>query len=101
MTWQDKVIESHEKESIPEMVTDSQLEDLIDMEQYYVFPGTTVTVCCLVLRNGFGVVGKSACASPEIFSEELGQKFARADAKNKMWDLEGYVLRNKLASIPK
>lgn len=36
-------------------------------EAYYVFPGTTLTVCALTLRNGFQVVGESAAASPENF----------------------------------
>ena len=66
-------------------------------EQYYVFPGTTLTVCALTLRNGFHVVGESAAASPENFDAELGQKIARANARSKIWALEGYLLRSKLS----
>lgn len=76
----------------PEMI-DAQ----ILAEQYYVFPGTTLTVCALTLRNGFHVVGESAAASPENFDEELGKKIARGNARNKIWALEGYTLRTKLA----
>lgn len=65
-------------------------------EDYYVFPGTTVTVCCLKLRNGFNVIGESAAASPENFNAELGQKIARRDAREKIWALEGYLLRQHL-----
>lgn len=56
-----------------------------------------LTLCVLVLRNGFTVVGKSACASPENYNEELARKIAREDARNQIWALEGYALRNKLA----
>ncbi len=55
-----------------------------------------LTVCFLVLKNGFTIIGKSACASPENFNEELGRKIARTDAINQIWALEGYLLREKL-----
>jgi hypothetical protein len=56
-----------------------------------------LTICVLVLSNGFTVVGKSACASPANFNAELGRKIARADAVNQIWPLEGYLLKSKLA----
>lgn len=67
-------------------------------EQYYVFPGTTLTVCALTLRNGFHVVGESAAASPANFDQEIGKKISRDNARNKIWALEGYLLRSKLAA---
>jgi hypothetical protein len=57
-----------------------------------------LTICVLVLRNGFTVIGESACASPENFNAELGAKIARAHAVEKIWPLEGYLLRNTLAN---
>lgn len=57
-----------------------------------------LTFCVLVLRNGFTVTGESACASPENFNAELGQKIARQNAVQKVWPLMGYELRSKLAS---
>ena len=59
-----------------------------------------LTICVLVMRNGFTVVGKSACASPENFDAELGRKIARQDAINQCWPLLGYELRSKLAAAP-
>jgi hypothetical protein len=67
-------------------------------EAYYVFPGTTLTICALTLRNGFHVTGESAAASPENFDAEIGKKIARDNARNKIWALEGYLLRSKLAA---
>lgn len=58
-----------------------------------------LTFCVLVLENGFMVTGESACASPENFDAEIGKKIARQNAKEKIWPLEGYVLRNKLTEI--
>lgn len=58
-----------------------------------------LTFCVLVLRNGFTVVGKSACASPENFDAEIGRRVARADAVQQMWPLLGFRLRDELAAI--
>lgn len=52
-------------------------------------PLQLLTFCVLVLRNGFTVTGESACASPENFDTEIGQKVARANAEQKIWMLEG------------
>jgi hypothetical protein len=71
----------------------AHIEGVIVSEYYHVPPGTTLTLCVLTLRNGFTVVGESACASPENFNEELGHKIARDNALNKIWVLEGYLLR--------
>lgn len=57
-----------------------------------------LTICVLVLKNGFTVTGESACASPENFNAELGAKIAKQHAKDKIWALEGYQLRSKLAA---
>ncbi|ENG8678419.1 Gp49 family protein [Enterobacter hormaechei] len=56
-----------------------------------------LTFCVLVLRNGFTVTGESACASPENFDAEIGRKIARENAVNKIWMLEGYLLKQKLS----
>lgn len=79
-------------------LTPAAIDAAIASEDYHVFPGTTVTVAALTLRNGFVVVGKSASASPENFDAEIGRKIARDDARNQIWALEGYLLREKLAS---
>lgn len=59
-----------------------------------------LTFCVLVLRNGFTVTGESACASPENFDAEIGQKIARQNAAQKIWPLMGYQLRTALAGTP-
>ncbi|MGW8135387.1 Gp49 family protein [Sphingomonas zeae] len=73
------------------------------------FPGAPVlpgmdllTVCILVLENGFTIVGKSAPASRANFDPVLGQKLAFEDAVRQVWPLMGYALRQKLheATMP-
>lgn len=57
-----------------------------------------LTICVLVLKNGYLVTGESACASPENYNAAIGHKIARDNARNKIWALEGYLLRSKLAA---
>lgn len=59
-----------------------------------------LTICVLVLKNGYTVVGKSACASPENYDEAIGHKIAREDARRQIWALEGYALRTSLMNPP-
>ncbi|GAD55503.1 Gp49 family protein [Limimaricola cinnabarinus] len=81
------------KRITPEML-DAEIAD----EDYHVFPGSCLTVCALTLRNGFTVTGESACASPENFNADLGQKIARSNAREKLWPLMGFRLRDQLAA---
>lgn len=55
-----------------------------------------LTFCVLVLKNGFTVTGESACASPENFDAEIGRKIAFENAREKIWLLEGYLLKEQL-----
>jgi hypothetical protein len=77
-------------------LTPAHIDSMIAGEQYYVFPGTTLTVCCLTLLNGFTVTGESAAASPENFDVEIGRKIARDNARGQIWAFEGYLLRERL-----
>lgn len=93
-------------------VTSADLEAAIDVELYFtaaqvvyalheIRPSTRgeecLTLCVLTLKNGFTIVGKSACASPENFDTDLGRKIARQDAVNQMWPLLGYALKENLS----
>jgi len=61
-------------------------------------PLAILTICILVMKNGFTVIGKSAPASPENFDVEKGRRFAYEDAIKQLWPLEGYALRERLAA---
>ena len=60
-------------------------------------PLKLLTFCVLVLKNGFTVTGESACVSPENFNAEIGRKVARENAVNKIWPLEGYLLKSSMS----
>lgn len=73
------------------------IDSTIVAEHYHVFPGTTLTVCALQLRNGYLVTGESAAASEANFDPEIGRRIARENARTKIWALEGYLLRERLS----
>lgn len=79
-------------------ITPQHVENQICEEHYHQWPGSTLTTCRLVLRNGFSVTGESACVSPENFNVELGQQIARRKAAEKIWELEGYLLADRIAN---
>lgn len=77
-------------------ITPDQIDNSIITAQYWHPPGTTLTVCALTLRNGTNVVGESACVSPENFDADLGRSIAKRNAREKIWALEGYLLKERL-----
>lgn len=62
----------------------------------YQLPDTTITIAVITLENGFTVTGESACADPANFDAEIGKEMAVNNAFDKIWPLEGYLLKEKL-----
>lgn len=56
-----------------------------------------LTICVLLLGNGFTVLGKSAPASPLNFDPEYGKILAREDAIKQIWPLMAFALRDRLS----
>lgn len=79
----------------PEMVAAA----IVD-ETYTVLPNGRTTICQLTLYNGFTVEGSSACVSIERFNAELGNKYSRERAVNKVWEHLGFLLADRLNRKP-
>lgn len=61
-------------------------------------PLTQITICVLVLANGYTVVGiNQGPVSPENFDAEMGRTMARQKAVDQVWALMGYELRTELS----
>ena len=76
-------------------LTPQLIDETIAKAEFHKLTGV-LTVCVLTLRNGFTVTGESACASPENYDREIGEKIAKDNAKEKIWILEGYLLKQRL-----
>ena len=88
-------LEKEMHQGLAPRLTPISIDDTIVYESYHKLT-EVLTVCVLTLRNGFTVTGESACASPENYNEEIGNKIARDNARDKIWVLEGYLLKQKL-----
>lgn len=77
-------------------LTPAHIDSVIKEIIYNRIANTSTTICSLVLMNGFVVNGESASASIENFDEDMGKKIAYNNARDKIWALEGYLLKQKL-----
>jgi hypothetical protein len=46
------------------------------------------------------VRGEYSCVDPRNFNAAIGKDQAHKDAFNKLWPLEGYLLAERMASLP-
>ncbi len=55
---------------------------------------------CLVmvvkLENGFVLTASSACVDPGNYDEMIGYEICEERIKNKLWELEGYLLQTSM-----
>jgi hypothetical protein len=77
-------------------LTPADIDAVIVSESFTVLPSGKVMVCELMLKNGFSVRGEAATVSKENFNDEIGKTISRADARDKIWQLEGYLLQQRL-----
>ncbi len=100
MNTSEQILEAEiqEKGLTAPRITPDKLDAEIMSEEYHIFSNTNLTVCCLVLQNGFAVTGESACASPENFNEEIGRNIARENARQKIWPFLGFRLCDQIGA---
>jgi hypothetical protein len=77
-------------------VTEDELLSSIVETTYTVLPNGRTTECQLTLYNGFTVEGSSACVSAENYNQIIGERIAHQNAFDKLWQLFGFLLAEKL-----
>lgn len=78
-------------------VTLEQINKIISetkFEYQTVFEKTTIASA--KLPNGFVIVESSSCVDPANYDEKMGRDICREKIINKLWELEGYRLQDKL-----
>lgn len=73
-------------------LTQEDINEAIVSEEY-IKMGKKTVVCLLTLKNGFEIVGTGSCVDPANFDMAIGKTYAREDAANQIWKLEGYHLQ--------
>lgn len=77
-------------------LTPTDVDAAIVSESFTVLPSGKVMVCELTLRNGFTVRGEAATVSKENFNVAIGERISRENAREKVWELEGYLLQQRI-----
>lgn len=77
-------------------LTPADIDAAIKYCEYWVVPNTTTTVCAMILQNNFVVTAMSAAASMANFDKSIGEQIAYQNAREQIWTLEGYLLKQKL-----
>lgn len=78
-------------------VTNEQIERLLSKSKFESTKlGTKTAVMVCTLPNGFEICESSACVDPAEYNQEEGDKYCRERIKNRLWELEGYLLQERL-----
>ena len=83
------------EDALPTKVNLTDMMAKVVRTEYVQLSDGKTTLCVLHLRNGFTIVGKSACVDPANFNVALGEKYSYEDAINQLWPLEGYLLAER------
>ena len=84
-------------------VTQQQIDALLDnaTTEEHIFHSGKSLIISYQLENGWTVGGRAAIVDLAQFDIEIGRRVARQNAASQLWELEGYLLQNKLADIAK
>lgn len=63
---------------------------------FTILPAGRTTICELTLKNGFTLRGESSVVSVANFNKGVGEDLSYADARRKVWQLEAYLLTQRL-----
>ena len=78
-------------------VTKEQIESILKKSEFICdthFDKCTVLTCRL--PNGFTITESSACVDPKNYDKSIGREACMSKIRNKLWELEGYLLQNKM-----
>lgn len=84
-----------EAKAVAPRVTEQSINEKIAQVRF-IKATDVLTLAILTMQNGFFVTGESACASPENYNQEIGERLAYQMAFKKLWSLEGYLLKQRL-----
>lgn len=85
-----------EKAPMPNKVSLSDMMAKIKSTTYTLLPNGRTTICQVTLENGFTVEGSSACVDVANYNQALGEKYSFEKTVDKMWEIEGYLLAEKI-----
>jgi len=86
----------NEEEVLKNTITAEDVEDQIADVQFTKM-GKKTTICLITLKNGYEIIGTSGCVDSANYSQQIGEEVALSRARNKIWELEGYILQETIS----
>lgn len=78
-------------------VKKEQIEEILQNSRVHVSTlFEKVALVSVQLPNGFVITETSGAVDKENYDLEIGKEICMKKIKDKLWELEGYVLQNKL-----
>jgi hypothetical protein len=78
-------------------VTQDRIEKIVNQADVECLTmGEKTTVVKMVTNTGFVLIESSSCVDPVNYDEEIGRNVCMDRIKNKLWELEGYLLQNDI-----
>lgn len=73
------------------------IEDIMADSDYEVWDSQwgNCTIVAMTLPNGYTIVESSGCIDPDEYDHDLGVKLCKAALERKVWQLEGYLHKQK------
>jgi len=94
----EEAIEQRLRSKTAPRLTPHDINKVIVGKTFTILPSGKCTVCELTLENGFTIRGESSCVSKENFDIKIGEDISFENARNKIWELEGYLLQERIKS---
>lgn len=95
-------LEIDDNKNLPSGVSIGQqmVDDFIDKVESMTM-GEKTTVTQITLKNGFIITESSSCVDPKNYSMEIGEEVNLEHAKNKIWELLGFLLQTAYQGFKK
>ena len=79
-------------------ITQKHIDSIIEKSDIKAITiGDKTTVVYLITPTGFVIVESSSCVDPRNYDENMGYDICMDKIKDKLWELEGYMLQSHSA----
>jgi len=79
-------------------ITEEVLTEAIEMVEFERM-GKKMVICLITTKNGHEIIGQAGIVDHRKFDQEIGQKYALADAKNNLANLLAYQAQSNLQTM--
>lgn len=72
-------------------INDEIVDGMIREKHFWLVPGTSTTICAIVLKNGYTVFDSAACIDSRNYQKEIAERLAFSKARDKVFRLAAFA----------